>query len=219
MNSIATRILAITLALSASTSPAAPGVSGKTLALQGNGKGATSCATCHGKQGEGNASSGYPYLAGLPANYIRDQLTAYKNGKRKNAIMKPIASALTSQDMTAVADYYSKLKNNTLNNISATDVSVAKSGKQKTGATLAHRGKWTSSVPSCFKCHGDGGKGIAPNFPPIVGQPESYLRDQLLAWKNGKRSNDPIGLMQSVAKGLTRDDINAVAQYLSQAKP
>jgi cytochrome c553 len=183
---------------------------GKRIAHQGNGKGAIACISCHGQQGMGNASAGYPYLAGLPIDYIKNQLTAFRDGSRSNAVMKPIASALTTQEIAAVAEYYSKLNNSILSSVKTTS-----SSQYATGEKLAHNGKWEAGVPSCFKCHGANGKGVAPHFPPIIGQPYQYLKSQLLAWQQGKRSNDPIGLMQAVTKHLNQDEINSVAHYLA----
>jgi len=187
---------------------------GKRIAHQGNGKGAIACISCHGQQGMGNASAGYPYLAGLPIDYIKNQLTAFSQGSRANAVMKPIASALTTQEIAAVANYYSKLDNTILSSVKST-----RSTEYTAGEKLAHKGKWEAGVPSCFKCHGANGKGVAPHFPPIIGQSYQYLKSQLLAWQQGKRSNDPIGLMQAVSKHLDKNEIDSVAHYLAaQAK-
>jgi len=210
MNKNLSRIPLLLLALSASPWLFAASPDGKTIAMQGNGKGATACIACHGQHGEGNADAGYPYLAGLPVDYIRNQLTAFGSGSRKNAVMQPIAGSLSQQDIAAVADYFSGLTNDRLEGSTATPSDV--SGK---GAVLAQNGKWAAGVPACFRCHGADGRGVAPHFPPIVGQPEAYLRNQLVAWQTGARSNDPIGLMQSVVKSLSKDEIDAVARYLA----
>jgi cytochrome c553 len=183
---------------------------GKQIAMKGNNHGAVACSSCHGKAGEGNPAAGYPYLAGLPVDYIKNQLNGLKNGTRTNAVMKPIASALSADEIDAVAKYYASLKNKKLSGKTKAD-----SGQYPKGADLAHKGKWSAGVPSCFRCHGADGKGVGSHFPPIVGQPYGYLRNQLAAWKSAKRSNDPIGLMQSVAKGLDQDEIDAVAHYLA----
>lgn len=210
MNKNLTRIPLLLLALSASPWLFAASPAGKTIATQGNGKGATACIACHGQQGQGNADAGYPYLAGLPVDYIRNQLTAFSSGSRKNAVMQPIAGSLSQQDVAAVADYFSGLTNDRLKGSAVTPSDV--SGK---GAVLARNGKWAAGVPACFRCHGADGRGVAPHFPPVVGQPEAYLRNQLVAWQTGARSNDPLGLMQSVVKSLSKDEIDAVARYLA----
>jgi cytochrome c553 len=210
MNKNSIRIPLLLLALSASPWLFAASPDGRTIATQGNGKGATACIACHGQQGQGNADAGYPYLAGLPVDYISNQLTAFSSGSRKNAVMQPIAASLSQQDIAAVADYFSGLTNDRLKGPAATPSDA--SGK---GAVLARNGKWAAGVPACFRCHGADGRGVAPHFPPVVGQPEAYLRNQLVAWQTGARSNDPLGLMQSVVKSLSKDEIDAVARYLA----
>ncbi len=210
MNKNRTRILFLLLALSASPRLSAANTDGKTIAMQGSATGGTSCIACHGRQGAGNVDAGYPYLAGLPVDYIRNQLMAFSNGSRKNPIMKPIAGGLTQQDIVAAANYYAGLKNNKL-----TGSGTTPSDNDSEGAALALDGKWATGVPACFKCHGPDGLGVAPHFPPIVGQPETYIRNQLVAWQTGARRNDPLGLMQSVVKSLNQDEIDAVARYLA----
>jgi cytochrome c553 len=74
------------------------------------------------------------------------------------------------------------------------------------------------AVPACISCHGDGGKGrIADNivYPVIGGQRRVYLRSQLVSWKLGERSNSPGGVMNKIAKSLSDDEINALADYIS----
>lgn len=180
---------------------------GKTLVMQGNKNGAVACMACHGANSEGNPGAGYPYLAGLPSSYILNQLKGFRSGTRQNPIMKPIASALSDQEMVAVAKYLSRLK--------LPAVARHTLAKGTDGESLAMQGKWQDSIPACFQCHGDRGQGIADHFPPLVGQPYSYIKNQLMDWQAGKRSNDPLGLMQSVAAALNKQEIESVARYLS----
>ena len=210
MNNISTNILTLCFVFGISSSVLAEKIDGATIARQGNGKGAVACIACHGQQGEGNASAGYPYLAGLPAGYLSSQLHAFSHDKRQNAVMKPIASKLTDDEITAVANYYASLKSPQI-----TKTAVASSSGYPDGERLATRGKWSAGMPACFQCHGEQGRGIAPHFPPIAGQPFAYIKNQLLDWQSGKRQNDPIGLMQAVAKSLDQQEIEEVAHYLS----
>jgi thiosulfate dehydrogenase len=196
------------VALSSSVYAATPDA--KTITLQGNNKGAIACIACHGQQGEGNASAGYPYLAGLPADYFENQLQAFTNGSRVNAIMKPIAGGLSAEEITAIAKYYAAMPNPKL-----AVTNTANTTKNPVAERLVSSGKWQSGMPACYKCHGENGTGVAPHFPPIVGQPYNYLRAQLNDWKSGKRKNDPLGLMQSVVKALDQPEIDALAKYLS----
>ena len=82
---------------------------GADIALHGNTRGAPACIACHGVQGEGSAASGFPRLAGLDAGYVHAQLEAFAAGKRNNAMMTPIAQALSAAERKQLADYYSGL--------------------------------------------------------------------------------------------------------------
>ena len=60
------------------------------------------------------------------------------------------------------------------------------------------------------------GGGVGEHFPPLAGQPASYLVAQLNAWRDGTRSNDPNQLMVGVAKAMTDDEIKAVAEFFAR---
>src|ERR1700712_51077 len=61
-----------------------------------------SCASCHNADGN-SAIAANPKLAQQHPEYILKQLEEFKSGKRKSAIMKPFASALSDDDMRNVA--------------------------------------------------------------------------------------------------------------------
>jgi cytochrome c553 len=193
---------------------AEPSERGETISRQGKGEGVTACITCHGEQGQGNVAMAAPYLASLPSDYLVRQLQAFKAKQRHNAMMQPIAMILDDSDIQAVAAYFSQLPPpaEALGKTSA-------AAQLKLGEEIARNGRWMNGVPACFQCHGAAGQGIAPNFPPLSGQPADYLKQQLYAWAEGTRSGDPIDLMQSVAKGLTAGERDAVAQYLASLSP
>ena len=70
---------------------------------------AMACATCHGANGMGTDSAGFPRLAGLPQGYLVKQLEDFRSGKRVNAVMQPIALALDDTEGKAVASYLGAL--------------------------------------------------------------------------------------------------------------
>lgn len=187
---------------------AAHATSAQALVAQGNGHGAPPCQSCHGAHGEGQAAAGFPRLAGLDATYLARQLADYANGTRANAIMQPIARALSADERQAVAAYYGELP------VPAMPPSPQKPANGL-GATLATRGRWSQQVPACEQCHGPGGAGVGSNFPPLAGQPAAYIEAQLVAWQQGTRRNDPLQLMQHLSRKLDADDIAAVAQWFA----
>ncbi|MBS0319339.1 MAG: cytochrome c [Proteobacteria bacterium] len=63
------------------------------------------CAACHGLEGN-STTPDYPRLAGQHPDYLAKALRDYQSGKRKNAIMAPMAAGLTAADIDNVAAYY-----------------------------------------------------------------------------------------------------------------
>jgi cytochrome c553 len=185
-----------------SNSLPAKAADGKDLALNGNGKGAHACSACHGMEGEGRPDAGYPRLAGLSADFA--------NNSRENELMAPIAKSLSPAERKAVAAYYASVSSaqadepRPLNQVHVTR-----------GAVLANEGHWSDGLPACRQCHGPSGQGVGKSFPRLSGQGYSYLLNQLKAWKEGKRSNDPLNLMTGVVSKLSDKEIEAVAAYFA----
>jgi len=181
------------------------------IARNGNGKGAPPCMACHGADGSGNAAAGYPRLAGLDAAYLLKQLDDFASGTRENPVMQPNARALTQAERAAMAAYYSAMPIPP----ALLEGTPGKVSGQGPGARLANFGHWSSRVPACIRCHGPHGVGVGTHFPPLAGQPASYLANQLKAWKDGKRHNDPLQLMRHVSKGLSAEEIKAVTAWFA----
>src|SRR5690349_15017650 len=81
----------------------------QTLVSHGNGHGAPPCQSCHGADGGGQAAAGFPRLAGLDATYLARQLADYAAGSRSDAVMQPIARALSAEERQAIASFYSRM--------------------------------------------------------------------------------------------------------------
>lgn len=64
------------------------------------------CVACHGERGM-TPNPTFPHLAGQNAAYLQLQLESFKTGQRYNAIMTPIAEALTGDDIEDLATYFS----------------------------------------------------------------------------------------------------------------
>ena len=78
----------------------------------GKKKAAEICAACHGPDGN-SATADFPRIAGQYADYLAKAMRDYKTGARSNATMRAIASALSEQDMAALAAYYGGQPTNT----------------------------------------------------------------------------------------------------------
>ncbi len=207
--------LAMVCALSVSLAAIVTAGSAETATAAGSAVPAvTTCIACHGAKGEGNTAAGYPRLAGLPADYIAAQLQSFAQGTRANSLMAPMAKALSDGQIIALAHDYSSLKPPVAAYGPMPAVAQAELGQR-----LAERGDWAAGIASCFRCHGPGGVGVAPSFPPLIGQSAGYIEAQIKAWKDGSRHNDPQDLMHTIALRLTDADTQAVAAWLAAQKP
>jgi cytochrome c553 len=184
-------------------------MAGERIATQGTAKGVPACITCHGETGAGNATTAFPRLGGIDASYLLAQLNAFADGTRQNSMMQPLASLLSVKDRKAVAAYFASLPA-----LKAND--TASSQPSNVGAWIATRGRWEQGLPACAQCHGPGGIGVGSVFPPLAGQPASYIANQLHGWKDGIRPPGPMALMSVVASKLSDTDITAVAVYYSE---
>ena len=68
------------------------------------------CAGCHAPNGAGIPAQ-YPRLSGQHADYTSAQLTAFRDGVRKNSVqMTQVAAKLNDREIKAVADYIAGLR-------------------------------------------------------------------------------------------------------------
>ena len=156
------------------------------------------CAACHGPNGN-STDPQYPVLAGQNSRYIYLQLRDFKEGRRHDPQMDPMAAPLTRDDMLALADFFSKQKQASTR-FKADPAKVA-AGKKKTDEVL------------CPMCHL--GEFVGQNeIPRVAGQHYAYVKKQLADFKAKRRTNDA-GNMTSVAGTLSDDDIENLAQYIA----
>lgn len=163
------------------------------------------CKACHGQNGN-SANPEWPSLAGLGADYLADQLKNFKDGKRTSPVMMPNAMTLTPDDMADLAVYFDGLVNTGLE----ADPSYWRSGeKLYRGGDAAH------GIPACMACHGPSASGNeAAKFPALRGQQSVYVVKQLNDYAAGARKTGPNGIMQTIAKRLSADDMRDLASYL-----
>ena len=77
-------------------------------------KGIPACLACHGPDGKGIDTAGFPRLAGQHAEYTKTQLTAFSMNQRTNdgdtRMMRDIAYRLHATEIEAVASYIQGLR-------------------------------------------------------------------------------------------------------------
>jgi cytochrome c553 len=163
------------------------------------------CVACHAADGNSTTPAN-PKIAGLNADYINKQLTNFKSGERKNAVMAGVVKDLNPQDMLNLAAFFS--------------VQQPKPGTSKDqelallGQKIYRGGVQGAGVPACASCHGPQGKGIPTQFPRLAGQHGDYVYTQLNAFRIGTRQNDAAKMMRSIAAKMTDADMKAVASYI-----
>lgn len=165
------------------------------------------CLECHGEQGL-SEDSRIPNHAGQYAGYLIKQLRNFKSGERKNATMNLMAEDLSEADMADIAAYFA----------SQTRMQGEGGHVAPLASSLFLQGDAARNIPACVSCHAVNGKGnaVANTFYPLIGgQHRVYLRSQLVNWKMAERSNSPGGVMNTIAKALTDEEIDALANYIS----
>lgn len=165
------------------------------------------CQECHGSEGLSDDER-IPNHAGQTAGYIIKQLSDFQTGKRNHQTMNLMAEDLDPSDKADIAAYFASKK--TMQGEPINSKALAK--------TLFINGDPSRDLPACVSCHGENGKGrVADNvfYPVIGGQRRVYLRTQLLAWQMGDRTNSPGNVMNKVAKSLTDQELQALADYIS----
>lgn len=173
-------------------------------AAAGKAKSAT-CAACHGADGN-SVNPEWPKIAGQHASYIVLQLQAYKDGKRQNALMMPMAMGLSDADMQDLAAYYASQQQTP---------GMADPELVATGERVYRGGNPSRGVPACIACHGPAGKGNPLTmYPKLAGQHAVYTYAQLKAYADQVRKSDKNQMMRNIADRMSDSDMRAVASYI-----
>jgi len=161
-------------------------------------KKAGGCVACHGPNGN-STNPAVPSLAAQPGQFIVTQLFMFRDGKRKDPQMSPVAANLTNADLDDLAAYFSAQRPTVAGGKPPADRMAA-------GRELAQR-------HNCTACHGPQLAG-QQHIPRLAGQQAEYLRTQLRGFKASTRF-DMDGVMTSAAQPLSSADIDALADYLA----
>ncbi len=144
------------------------------------------CRTCHGLDGLAQIPIA-PHIGGEPESYIRNQLTAFRDGTREHEMMSIVASSLTDEQIAALAAWYA--------------------GHRITAEVTAD----PADAPDlCVSCHGVDGLHLVEDAPNLAGETNIYIDTQLKAFRNGKRVHD---IMTPIAADLTDAEIRAAADW------
>lgn len=160
----------------------------------------TTCAPCHGDDGEGNREYGAPAIAGLDVWYLETQLEHFSEGIRgahpddeAGLRMRPMAQTLRRpSDRQSVAAYVSTLQ--------PADPSPTLSGGDAARGRVLYE--------ACSECHGEDATGDrARGAPNLTAANDWYLRRQIDNFRRGIRGADP------------RDSTGATMRPMAMALP
>ena len=136
--------------------------------------------------------------------YLLKQLNNFKEGKRANPVMAPMAANLSADEMKDLANYFAGQK---------LTLGKAKSnGAGSLGEKIYRGGIAATGVPACASCHGANGAGIPKQFPRLAGQHADYALAQMRAFRLGERANAP--MMMVIAAKMTDAEMIAVSDYM-----
>jgi cytochrome c553 len=158
------------------------------------------CSACHGENGVPvEQSFPVPAIWGQTLGYLFFQLRDFKSGARKNEQMTPVAEALESADLMTLAQYFAKKP-------------WPKLEQPRPPADMAATAQRVNTSVVCTSCHLEGFKGDSTQ-PRLAGQVRAYLQKTMTDFRSGARGNNPG--MTSLMKGLTDEDIAAMAAWLA----
>jgi len=174
------------------------------------------CLACHGVDGNSLVPT-FPKIAGQSASYILKQLKAFKTKQRIDETMNGQVQSLNEQDMADLAAYFSK---------QSVQPGSGNSQLMAVGKQVYEKGNIKARVFACKGCHGFKGAGnhdllqsmnasTIVEAPALSGQHPAYIVKQLKAFQSKTRSNDVGKIMQNLAEGMTEQDIQAVAEYIT----
>jgi cytochrome c553 len=156
------------------------------------------CATCHGEKGV-PINHTIPVIWGQNEGYLYLQLRDFKSGMRKNPLMNPIAAQIEKKDMLALAAYFTKKKWPDLE-------------QPQAPADVAAKADAAAKSIGCRGCHLDHFQGDGTTAR-LAGQWQEYLHNQMLAFRDGSRGNNPG--MSDLMKATPKDDLEALSHYLA----
>ena len=164
---------------------------------------AAACLACHGPA---NANPQWPNISGQGERYLVEQLKAFRDGKRNDPVMSPMAAGLSDQDIADISAHFAA---QTPTGLEA-DPSYWKAGEK-----LYRGGDLARSIPACIACHGPVGRGnSAAGYPALRAQHAQYTQKQLHDYAAGGRTGGNAEVMQTIVKRMSQEDIRNVASYV-----
>lgn len=179
------------------------------------------CAGCHGEFAEGGKMGEYPRLAGLPVQYIVEQLKLFKDEHRQNMPMRPYANnrELPDEDILSIATYISQIQLTT--KMPEFDENTSAYEKLLIAKKVFNIPKVEGDIElgekvykkECRSCHGKKGLGKKnSNIPQMTGQYTEYMLKQMNSFATGEREHDDDA---DFFAEMSEEENQAIMAYLS----
>ncbi|MEZ5500162.1 MAG: c-type cytochrome [Steroidobacteraceae bacterium] len=169
----------------------------------------TTCAACHGSDGQGVRDGSVPAIAGQHGSVLLKQLTDFRHRQRNDLRMQHFADdhhLAGPQELTDVAAYVASLPRYRPPPMQPPKVGVLQEGAR-------------SYFRQCERCHGPLGQGDVHLLRPrLAGQHPAYLAKQMRESAQGLRPG--MGPQhQRLLQTLSEAQIDGVAAYLAAVSP
>ena len=189
-------LLAASVALGSGASPATA------ADLEAGRRKAVSCVACHGADGN-STNPTVPSIAGQVGIYLHWQLLLYRDRRRADPQMAPIAAALSETDMADLAAFFAAQR-------------PAPPTATPPDAARVETGRRLAESYHCNECHGRdfAGREYAPR---LRGLSREYLVAQMRGFKARTRG-DLDGAMTQAAQPVADADIEPLADYIGAVK-
>ncbi len=161
---------------------------------------AAACVACHGADGN-STNPTVPTLAGQVGTYLHWQLLLYRDKRRVDPQMAPIAAALSEADMADLAAFFAAQR--------PTAAAAVDTARTDAGRRLAE-------TYHCNDCHGRdfGGREYAPR---LRGLSREYVLAQMRGFKARTRG-DLDGAMTQAAQPVADADLEPLADYIGSIR-
>ena len=159
------------------------------------------CSGCHTPDGRGKTAE-IPNLAAQPAEYLRDAMHAYRDGRRRHAALQDLIAGFSEADIRNVAGYFASQPP-----LPPALAEAAGDAAYREGAEVA---------AACTGCHGEHGISTTPGIPSLAGQQPVYLMVATQDYASGSRGHAE---KEEMLQGLGEVDIEKMALYFASQAP
>lgn len=163
------------------------------------------CNGCHGMDGN-SPNPSTPSLAGQNGPYLEKVLLEYRNGSRKDGMMRAAVAGLQPKDIRDLAAYFASREPLMPGALAAASITDG-FDPLADGANL---------VLNCAGCHGNQGNSTTPGIPSLSRLHNDYLVKAIKAYRDGERNHTA---MRNSVLGLSDADIGKIALYYAMQEP